>query len=105
MIEEQNSCLEEMTKKLADYNHRFNDLTDVLKLHFSSGNVHEKLTALVEASCDSDNQQAGTSSTRANQCVKASPKKRVLLDDKKPAVLRAQHLKEQIDLFRDECKL
>lgn len=137
LIEEQNRYLEDLTKKLTDYNHRFNDLTDVLKLHFASGNVHDKLVALIEGdteytddtpstSCghvpstsgdhvpstisgpdSSCNRGTGSASGTPGRFTKVLSKKRVILDenDKKPAILRAQHLKEQIDLMRDECKL
>ena len=53
--------MEELNKKLSDYNHRFYDLTEVLRLHFEAGKTYEKLSALVGSGRPMMESIAGTS--------------------------------------------
>ncbi|XP_067942768.1 F-box only protein 28-like isoform X2 [Watersipora subatra] len=47
-IEEQAGMLSELNRKLADYNHRFNDLADLLSNHYESARLQDKIAALIQ---------------------------------------------------------
>lgn len=108
-----------MAKKLSEYNHRFNDLAEVLRSHYEPSLLQDKIAALIQPVRDSagaaavvsyehsasDTDSASTSSSAYTSIVNKPTQRRFGRTNSKTLEQRAKKLQEDMDIFRDECKL
>lgn len=143
-IDDQERTLQEMSRKLAEYNHRFNDLAELLRSQNGSSLMQDKLTALIQPirekkravrnlnkrsaeSCQGCSRASTSQQQECNVSAASMPhqesgdmnspeftsviplaskgNRRYGTNQRNSPVKRAQLLKEDMDVFRDECKL
>lgn len=106
-----------MSAKLTEYNHRFNDLAVVLSNHYDSSLLQDKISALIQPVRGNPSipNSATASASAAHSSSAVTSKGYTAIVTRAPRVYgqcntksleqRAKILKEDMDLFRDQCKL